>query len=110
MQCLDYLLFTRRPESGPGAPTLIPQGLFLLFFSLPPPTWLTATVAIVLLQLIALSALGNVGRPASPANEAGGCPAGQVQGSSNAGPHVFYEHCPRTRVWKDGGRSDSGMR
>lgn len=109
MQCLDYLLFTRR-RVWSWCTDADSSGSFSSLFFPPPPTWLAATVTIVPLQLIALSALGNVGRPASPANEAGGCPAGQVQGSSNAGPHVFYEHCPRTRVWKDGGRSDSGMR
>lgn len=78
--CRDYLLFTQRPESGPSASAVISHC-----------RWLNATVAAVPLQLIALCALGNVGRPASSANEAGGCPAGQVQRSSNAGPHVFLE-------------------
>lgn len=36
MLCLDYLLFTWR-ESGPDAPVLFPEGLFLFFFSLLPP-------------------------------------------------------------------------
>lgn len=98
MQCLDYLLFTWCPESGPDAPALIPGGLFLFLPPSSPPTRFTDTVTVVHIQLIAVSALGNVGRPASPANEAGGCPTGRVHRSSNAGPHVFYEHCQRTWV------------